>query len=59
MVVQKTKLLGASKVAKTLLSHNNMLSPKTIEPARQLFDREGNVRASRDAENSKQATNSR
>ena len=25
MVVQETKLFGASKVAKTLLSHNNML----------------------------------
>ena len=27
MVVQKAKLFGASKVAKTLLSNNDMLSP--------------------------------
>ena len=50
MVVQTTKLLGASKVVNTLLSHRNMLSAKAVEPTRQLFDREGNVRAGRDAD---------
>jgi hypothetical protein len=50
MAVQKTKLFRASQVAKTLLSHNSVLSAKTVEPSRQLFDREGNVRASRDAD---------
>ena len=50
MVVEKTKLFCASKVAKSLLSHNNMLGPKTVEPTRQFFDCEVNVRASGDAD---------
>ena len=50
MVVEKTKLFGASKVAKALLGHNNMLGSKTVEPMRQPFVHEGNVRVSGDAD---------
>ena len=50
MVVQKTKLLGASEVANALLSNSNMLSTKTVEPTRQFFDRERDVRASGNAD---------
>ena len=50
MVVQKTKMFGASKVAKTLLSHNNVFIAKTAEPVRQRFDSEHNIRVSRGAD---------
>ena len=50
MVVQKTKLLGASEVANTLLSNSNMLSTKTVEPMRQFFDHECDVRVSGNAD---------
>ena len=50
MMVEKTELFRASKVAKTLLSHTNMLGPNTVEPTKQLLDREGNVRASGDTD---------
>ena len=39
-----------SRFVITLLSNNNMLGPKTVEPMRQLCDCDSNVRASRDAD---------
>jgi hypothetical protein len=50
MVIQKAKLLGSGEVTDTLLSHSNMLNTETVEPTRQLLDRERDVRASGDAD---------